>query len=317
MKLLRVLELFSNLFPLWVSLAALIALLEPQLLTWFQGPFITWGLGVIMLGMGLTLTLDDFKRILLFPSWVFMGILLQYTVMPFLGWSLGHLFSLPNAMAVGLILVSCCPGGTASNVVTYLARGNVALSVTMTAFSTILAVILTPLLVSWLAGNRIHVDAMGLFFSTLQVVICPVVLGVLINRYAHSATEMILPFAPVVAVVVIALIVGSIIGSGKQMILESGLQLIGAIVCLHFFGFLLGFGASYLKSRNPQVARTTSIEVGMQNSGLGAVLAKAHFANPAVAIPSAISSLTHCLIGSLAAGFWRLCPVGDDGEENA
>lgn len=308
----RLLSWLTNLFPLWVTLAAGLALVKPELLTWFSGPYITAGLGLIMLGMGLTLTLDDFKRICLFPAWVVTGIVLQYTVMPFLGWSLGYLFHLPAALAVGLVLVACCPGGTASNVVTYLARGNVALSVTMTAISTILAVIMTPFLTGWLAGSRIHVDSWGLLLSTLQVVLIPVAAGLWMNVHAHKFTEKILPFSPFMAVMVIALIVGSIIGSGKEIILESGLQLLGAVFSLHALGFFLGYVFSRIISRDRDVARTTSIEVGMQNSGLGAVLARAHFANPATAIPSALSSLMHCLIGSFAAALWRLRPIKEE-----
>lgn len=299
-------EFLTNLFPVWVSIAAIVALIRPELLTWFHGPFITVGLGIIMLGMGLTLSVDDFKGILLYPAWVLTGVVLQYTVMPFLGWSLSYAFNLPTPLAVGLILVACCPGGTASNVVTYLARGHVALSVVMTACSTLLAVIMTPLLTAWLAGSRIPVDASGLFISTLQVVILPIAVGIWMQKYLPKLTQTVLPFSPFAAVIVIALIVGSIIGSGKDIILESGLRLLGAVFGLHAFGFLLGYWLSRAINRNRIVARTISIEVGMQNSGLGVVLARAHFSNPAVAIPSAISSLTHCLIGSFCAAVWRL-----------
>lgn len=308
----RLLAFLTRLFPLWVSLAAAAALIRPELLTWFSGPLITWGLGIIMLGMGLTLTPQDFSRVFLFPGWVLTGIALQYTVMPALGWSLGYLFDLPSALAAGLVLVSCCPGGTASNVVTFLARGNVALSVTMTALSTLLAVIMTPFLTSWLAGSRVPVDTAGLLLSTLQVVILPVAAGIALHHFAPRVTERVLPFAPLVAILVIALIVGSIIGAGKDTILNSGLRLLSAVFCLHVLGFLAGYAASRLLSKNRIVARTTSIEVGMQNSGLGVVLARAHFVNPAVAIPSAVSSLMHCLIGSFAAAVWRLRPPADD-----
>ncbi len=298
-------EWLTHLFPGWTLLAACAALWRPELLTWFHGPWITVGLGVIMLGMGLTLSLNDFKRVLLFPAWIVTGVVLQYTIMPFLGWSLGYAFHLPAPLAVGLVLVACCPGGTASNVVTYLARAHVALSVTLTACSTVLAVVMTPFLTSWLAGSRVQVDTFGLLLSTLQVVILPIAVGLWLQRFTPRLTRAILPFSPLTAVIVISLIVGSIIGSGKQMILDSGLRLAGAVFCLHALGFALGYWLSRLIHRDRIIARTVSIEVGMQNSGLGAVLARAHFANPATAIPSAISSLTHCLIGSFCAGVWR------------
>lgn len=313
----RFTEWLTNLFPLWVSIAAGAALFRPELLTWFHGPFITIGLGIIMLGMGLTLSVEDFKGVLLYPSWVLTGAFLQYTIMPFLGWSLSDAFKLPEPLAVGLILVACCPGGTASNVVTYLARGHVALSVTMTACTTLLAVIMTPMLTAWLAGSRVPVDAAGLLVSTLQVVIVPIALGLWLQKFAPKITKAVLPFSPPAAVLMIALIVGSIIGSGKEIILESGARLLGAVFCLHAFGFLLGYWCSRLINRNRVVARTVSIEVGMQNSGLGAVLARAHFANPSTAIPSAISSLTHCLIGSFCAAVWRIRSLGPEDLKNS
>lgn len=292
------------LFPLWVFLGSAIAMIYPPSFTWFSGPLIPAGLAVIMLGMGLTLTIEDFKRILEKPVPVFLGILLQFAVMPFLGWSIGILFELNDTLAAGLILVACCPGGTASNVIAFLARADVALSVSMTAVSTMSAVILTPVLTAFYIGNRVEVDAMGLFLSTLFVVIGPVVTGLLLNRYAGRWIKPIQSISPVFAVIAIVLIVSSIIGSSKETILVSGLMMIAAVVLMHTGGFLLGFFLSKPVA-DVQSSRTISIEVGMQNSGLGAYLARAHFTDPLTAVPSAISSLTHSILGSIAAAFWR------------
>ncbi|MCK5468804.1 MAG: bile acid:sodium symporter family protein, partial [Cyclobacteriaceae bacterium] len=286
-------------------LGSTIALIEPMVFTWFSGSFITYGLGIIMLGMGLTLKTDDFKLVMKSPKWVLTGAILQFTVMPLLGWGLGYLFKLPLPFVVGLIIVSSCPGGTASNVISYLAKANVALSVTMTAVSTLFAIILTPLLTTYLIGDKIEVSAFQLFLGTIKVVLVPVLLGVLMNKYLPKFTDKILPVAPLVAVIAIVLIVASIIGQGKEEILNSGFKLIGAIISLHVCGFVIGYGVSRIFIKNIEVNRTISIEVGMQNSGLGAYLAKANFANPAIAIPSAISSATHSIIGSIAAGIWR------------
>lgn len=291
--------MFTRLFPLWVSAAAFIALIEPSVFTWFSGPWITYGLGGIMLGMGLTLSWNDFALVAKTPSWVVLGMLLQFTVMPLLGWGLGILFQLPPFFAVGLILVACCPGGTASNVIAFLANANVALSVAMTTCSTFGAILLTPFLTASLSGSYLDVDAWGLFYSTLKVVLVPVALGVLLNQYANRLTQRILPFAPATAVVLIVLIVASIIGQGKEIILSSGLNLIAAILLLHFFGFVLGYFLSKIILKNTAVSKTIAIEVGMQNSGLGAVLARENFINPATAIPSAISSLVHSIYGSI------------------
>lgn len=255
--------------------------------------------------MGLTLRPEDFKLVLRSPKWVAAAAVLQFTIMPLLGWGLGYIFKLPTPFAVGLIIVSCCPGGTASNVISYLAKANVALSVTMTAISTILAIALTPLLTTLLIGDKIEVSAFQLFLGTVKVVLVPVLFGISLNRYLPRFTSKVLPVAPLIAVIAIVLIVASIIGQGKDEILSSGINLFGAIICLHFFGFLIGFYLSKLVSSRIDVNRTISIEVGMQNSGLGAYLARANFVNPAIAIPSAISSATHSIIGSIAAGIWQ------------
>jgi len=258
-----------------------------------------------MLGMGLTLQASDFKQILKQPKWVLVGIGLQFILMPSLGWGLGKVFDLPPFFAVGLILVSCCPGGTASNVIAYLAKANVALSVCMTTVSTLVAILITPYLTSQLSGSYVNVDAAGLFYSTLKVVLLPILLGVMLNRYLPRSTSKILPFAPPVAVLLITLIVASIIGQGKEIILNSGIQLILALICLHSIGFLFGFLISLGLFRSWSVAKTISIEVGMQNSGLGVVLARENFSNPMVAIPAAISSLIHSLLGSLFVSLFK------------
>jgi BASS family bile acid:Na+ symporter len=281
------------------------ALLHPPLFTWFQGSMITLGLGGIMLGMGLTLQPADFKQIVRHPKWVLVGVGLQFIVMPSLGWGLGKVFELPPFFAVGLILVSCCPGGTASNVIAYLAKSNVALSVCMTAISTLAAILITPLLTSQLSGNYVNVNATGLLYSTLKVVLLPILLGVILNRYLPKQTAKILPFAPAVAVLLITLIVASIIGQGKEIILDSGVNLILALICLHLTGFVLGFLISLGLFKNWSVAKTISIEVGMQNSGLGVVLARENFTNPMVAIPAAVSSLIHSLLGSLFVSLFK------------
>lgn len=299
----------TNAFPVWILGGSLIAFFRPELFTWFNGPLITAGLGMIMLGMGLTLEWQDFAAVVRFPKWAMLGVLLQYTVMPFLGWALGYVFGLPAPLAVGLVLVACCPGGTASNVVTYLARANLPLSVAMTAVSTFLAVIMTPILTAWLAGSRVEVNAAGLLINTFQVVILPVTAGILLNRFLPRVTAKITPYSPMAAVFFIMMIVASIVGAGREAILDAGFRLLGAVFSLHLFGFLGGYLLSRILLRDENAARTVSIEVGMQNSGLGAVLARLNFAHPLVAIPSALSSLSHCLIGSLFAAYWRRRPV--------
>lgn len=305
----HILAALTNAFPLWVLAASVLALVRPGLFTWFSGPLIPVGLAVIMLSMGMTLGFEDFRRVARHRGQVLPGVVLQYTVMPGLGWALAGLFDLPTPFAVGLILVACCPGGTASNVISYLARVDVALSVTMTAISTLLAVVMTPSLTAVLAGSRVDVPAGGLLLSTVQVVIVPVVGGALLKGYLPRVARAVLPVAPLVAVITITLIVASIIGGGRDEVLAAGLRLVGAVFTLHALGFLLGYVMSRLWLRDEPAARTISIEVGMQNSGLGVVLAQANFASPLVALPCAISSVFHSLIGSLIAAVWRSSPT--------
>ena len=303
---------FVRLFPFWVTLGGAVALAYPPSFTWFlELGLITPGLQVIMLGMGLTLELDDFARVFKAPAAIGWGVLLQYAVMPLLGWGVGELFSLPTPFAVGLILVCCCPGGTASNVIAYLAKADVALSVSMTAFSTMFAALCTPLLTTWIVGSRVDVDALGLFLSTAKVVLLPVAVGLFMRRYMPRWTLRILPLAPAAAVLMIVAIVAAILGAQKQAVLDSGLTLVGAVVTTHSLGFAMGYLLSGIAAGFGNVARTTAIEVGMQNSGLGAVLAQAHFANPLTTIPSAISAITHCIIGSALAAWWSRHPPGE------
>lgn len=299
------LEQITKYFPFLVIVFSALSLYNPNLFIWFSGDLITYGLAGIMLGMGLTLKISDFNEVLKSPLWLLIGLVLQFTIMPFFGWLLGILFNLPPYFAVGLILVSCCPGGTASNVIVYLSKTNVALSVAMTTCSTIFAIFLTPLLTAYFSGSYLDVDAWGLFFSTLKVVLLPVGIGLSLNILSPRVTNILKPFSPSIAVILITLIVASIIGQGKDIILSSGLSLIFSIMILHLIGFIIGFIVSYMLTKNKTISKTISIEVGMQNSGLGVVLARENFINPATAIPSAISSLVHSIYGSVFVSLFK------------
>ena len=297
---------FTSAFPLIVITCSALALWHPPLFTWFTGAFITYGLGIIMLGMGITLTMEDFTRIAKMPGWVLPGIVLHYTVMPFSGWAIANFMALPDNYAVGLILVACCPCGTASNVISYLSRANLALSVTITTFSTILAVALTPWLTAALAGSRMEIDAWALFKSCLEVVLLPTIAGVMLNRYAPRLTKTMTRVSPSIAVIVIALIVASVLGAGRDQVLQAGPRLLLSVLMLHISGFGFGYLLSLWINKSETIARTISIETGMQNSGLGAQLARANFpAGSGVDVPSAISALTHCILGSALAAVWR------------
>ncbi len=299
-------RLLTDLFPIWSVLVAVVALAWPNAFDWYSGTMIRIGLGIIMLGMGLTLSLDDFRRIFVIPFALVGGVVLQFAVMPFLGWGIGYLMELPQDMAIGLVLVSCCPGGTASNVVAFLARANVALSVSMTAISTILAVVLTPLLTKFYVGERVPVDAIGLLQSILIIVILPVVAGIWINHFFGKAAKRIAVVSPFISVVFIILIVGYILAQNRDSIIENWRILVAAVFFLHVLGFGLGYALAKFMQFDEQSCRTVSIEVGMQNSCLGTALAIKHFAAlPLAAVPCAVSAVTHCILGSLAAGLWR------------
>ncbi|HHY84180.1 MAG TPA: bile acid:sodium symporter family protein [Verrucomicrobia bacterium] len=304
------LALLTNCFPVWVLAGGALALVRPGWFTWFSGEFITWGLAVIMLGMGITLSVDDFKAVFRHPRRIAAGVAAQYLLMPLLGWSVARLLQLEPGVAVGLILVACCPGGTASNVVTYLARANVPLSVLMTMCSTFAAIMFTPLLTKWLAGQYVPVDGWGLFVSTVKIVLAPLVIGLVLNRYAAGLVQKVLPVAPLVSVLTITLICASIIGESADRLKAAGAVLPLAVFLLHAGGFALGYAFGRVFGFPAVDRRTISIEVGMQNSGLGAALASRHFPlMPEAALSCAISATFHSVIGSLLAGYWRLRPV--------
>ena len=298
-------RVFVNLFPFWIIFFSFIALLMPKLFSWFDDNLITYGLGIIMLGMGLTLKVNDFKILYKNPRWTIIGVLIQFSVMPFLGWTISKIFDLPDFFAVGLILVSCCPGGTASNVIAYLSNLNVAFSVCMTFISTVVGVILTPLLISKISGELINVDLLGLISSATKVVLLPIFLGLLISKYFPSLTKRIIVYSPSVSVLLIVLIVASIIGEGKEIILGSGIYLIISVMILHLLGFAIGYIISFIFLRDKKLSKTICIEIGMQNSGLGVVLAKENYVNSSTAIPSAISSLVHSIYGSIFVSIFK------------
>ena len=300
------LERFTTLFPLWTLTGAGLALLHPPLFTWFKGDLITLGLGVIMLGMGLGLEPADFLRVGRQPRYAVLGAISQFTVMPGLAALIAAGLRLPAPLAVGLILVGCCPGGTASNVVSLIARADVALSVVMTSLSTLAAVLLTPQLTGLLAGQYVPVDAGVLLLRVLQVVLLPVAGGVVLKQGMPVVARRVQPGMPPIAVVAIVLIVASVVGSQRQALLEQGPQLLLACLLLHGGGFLLGYLIARISGASIAARRTISIEVGMQNSGLAVVLARqGGFVSPLTALPGAVSAVIHCTLGSALAEMFR------------
>ncbi|XP_051151825.1 probable sodium/metabolite cotransporter BASS1, chloroplastic [Andrographis paniculata] len=298
-------EAISTAFPVWVALGCLLGLVKPSSYDWVQPKWTVLGITLTMLGMGMTLTFDDLRGAFAMPKELFSGFVLQYSVMPLSGYFVSRLLNLPSHYAAGLILVGCCPGGTASNIVTYIARGNVALSVLMTAASTIAAVFMTPFLTAKLAGQFVAVDAIGLFMSTLQVVLLPVLAGAFLNQYFQGLVKIVAPIMPPTAVAIVAVLCGNAIAQSSSSILMSGHQVVLAVALLHASGFFFGYVLARMLGIDVSSSRTISIEVGMQNSVLGVVLATQHFGNPLTAVPCAVSSVCHSIFGSTLAGFWR------------
>lgn len=314
----RLLETIVALFPLWIVLGCVWAWNQPAAWTWFQ-PHIEVGLGVIMLGMGLTLRFADFAAVARDPKNVAIGVAAQFLIMPASGWLIARMFQLETGLAIGLILVACCPGGTASNVICYLAKANVPLSVLLTMCSTIVAIFATPLLTHWLAGAWLPVDAAALFRSMLIVVMLPLLCGVAVNtllgkmRHPEKARLWVDAIGPLLSAAVIVLIVGCIVASKKEAIARAALPLFFSVFLLHALGFGVGYLFALASGCKESLRRTISIEVGMQNSGLGAALATRHFSQFALApVPAAISAVYHCLIGSLLAAWWRSRPPASE-----
>ena len=291
-------------FALWVILFSGLALYSPESFVWLK-TYITWMLGIIMFGMGMTMTLGDFKGVLQSPKAVTIGVFAQFIVMPTLAYLLCKLFNLPTEIAIGVILVGCCPGGTASNVITYMAKGNTALSVACTSVSTILAPILTPAIFYVLASQWIDINAMSMLKSILQVVLFPIVLGLFVRAILNNKVDHYIQVMPLISVVAIVAIVAAIIAGSKAQILESGLMILGVVILHNGLGLLLGFWAARIFKLPYTDCKAISIEVGMQNSGLGVALAAVHFAlSPITAVPSAIFSLWHNISGSALATYW-------------
>ena len=285
-----------------VLATALLALVFPDALQQIRPTLINYLLGVVMFGMGLTLNLQDFKVVFSRPKDVIIGCLAQFTIMPLLAWGLSRLFSLDEALALGVVLVGCCPGGTASNVITYLAKGDLALSVGMTGVSTLLAPLLTPLLTWALAGKSVEVDVAGMLLSILWVVILPIVVGLIVKWLFPKFTEKAVDYLPAVSSIAIATIVAIIISANASKLLAGGLVILLVVVLHNLCGLGLGYLLRRLLRLSEPKKRAISIEVGMQNSGLASSLATLHFAAyPMATIPGAIFSVWHNISGALIA----------------
>lgn len=298
----RICKLISDYMGVLVLLSALAGLLFPGTLGRLKPALINPLLGVIMFGMGLTLKPADFRVVFSRPKDVIIGCLAQFTVMPLLAFALTRIFRLDAALAIGVILVGCCPGGTASNVITYLAKGDLALSVGMTAVSTVLAPVLTPLLVWLLAGEMVAVNVIGMLLSILWVVILPIALGLLVKQFWPRTTERATGYLPALSTLAICLIVLIVIAANAHKLLAGGWIIMIVIMLHNICGFGIGYLIGLLLGLPSAKRRAISIEVGMQNSGLASSLATLHFAAyPLATIPGALFSVWHNISGAVIA----------------
>ncbi|MBR3654366.1 MAG: bile acid:sodium symporter family protein [Elusimicrobia bacterium] len=300
----------SNFFGKYMAVIVLIVtaatLFIPQTGLWVSLSWINYLLMIIMFGMGLTLKFEDFKLVFVRPKDIITGCVAQFTIMPLLAFMLCKLFNLDAALMTGVILVGACPGGTSSNVITYLSKGDVALSVSMTSVNTILAPILTPLITYLLLSTTVNVDTYSMFISIINVVIIPIVLGFIINKFFGNFTQKVITILPMVSVISICMIVASVVSHNAAKILSTGLIVFTVVILHNILGYACGFGLGKMLKFNVAKTKAVSIEIGMQNSGLATSLASTSFASLAMAtVPGAIFSVWHNISGAILANIFN------------
>ena len=304
------LKKFTSLFPLWAVLLSVVAYFYPEYFAPHKGLIVPF-LSLIMLGMGVTLSVNDFLAVLKKPYVVLLGTVMQYTLMPLIAWLICLALKLPTDLMAGVILLGCCPGGTASNVICYLAKGDVALSIVLTSVSTLVAFLATPFLTWLYIGQTVNVDVMGMLVSVVKIVLVPVVFGLSINYFFEEKISKIRDIFPAISALAIVIIIAVIIGVNRGSLESMGPLVLLAVVLHNSLGLAGGYGVAKALKLSETEARTIAIEVGMQNSGLSVALAIKHF-TAAAALPGAIFSIWHNLSGAFLAGHWARDSLHDD-----
>lgn len=302
----KISDFFGKYMAVIVLIVAALALFAPPTCLWIQTTWVNYLLMIVMFGMGLTLKLEDFKLVFTRPKDILVGCASQFIIMPVLAWVLGMLFHLDAALLAGVVLVGCCPGGTSSNVITYLSNGDVALSVGMTSVNTLLAPFLTPAITYLLLKTTVTVDVASMFLSIIKVVIIPIALGFIINKFLGEFTQKLVKVLPCVSVIAICMIVAAVVSHNAEKILSTG-ALVFVVVILHnLLGYASGFGLGKLLHLNVAKTKALSIEIGMQNSGLATSLAGTAFPDLAMAtVPGAIFSVWHNISGAILANIYN------------
>ena len=298
---------FTGKYMAWIVLAiAALALFFPGICLWIQTNWINYLLMIVMFGMGLTMKLSDFTVVFSKPRDISIGCIAQYMIMPLLAFSLGKVFHLNDELLVGVVLVGTCPGGTSSNVITYLSKGDTALSVGMTSVNTLLAPLLTPLLTYLYLRTSVSVDVKSMFLSIIQVVIIPIGSGLLINRLFGKYTQKCMDILPVLSVTAICLIIAAVVSHNSEKILSTGSVIFVVVILHNLLGYLCGYLIGILCKMDMSRKKAVAIEIGMQNSGLAATLAANAFPDLSMAtVPGAIFSVWHNISGAILAGVFR------------
>lgn len=305
----KVNSLFNKYLVLFVVGVAAIALWVPQTFTWASN-YTSFFLQVIMLGMGMTMTLGDFSEVLKTPGKVLLVSAMQFGFMPLSAFLIAKLFNLPDDMALGLILVGSVPGGTSSNVITYLSNGNAPLSITSTSVSTLLAPLVTPLLLSFYGSAYVEISFWAMFLSIFQIILVPIVAGVVVNYLLSRHIDTVKEFLPTVSTLGILLVLGGTVSVNAETLMTSGLVMFLAVTLHNMSGYLIGHGVSYLVKMDEGSTRAMSIEVAMQNTGLAASLGLTHF-NPAAALAGAVGAIMHNVVGIV---YSNICQYRDKTE---
>lgn len=293
---------FSRFMAIIVLAVAALALFVPASGVWIPLKAVNYLLMVVMFGMGLTMKLNDFKVVFVHPKEMIVGCVAQFTIMPLLAFALGKIFGLEAALLAGVILVGTCPGGTSSNVITYMSKGNVALSVGMTSVNTLLSPVLTPAITYLLLRTSVNVDVWAMCLSILQVVILPIALGFVVNRFAGKFVARAVELLPVISVIAICLIVSTVVSHNAGKIMTTGAIVFVVVILHNLLGYACGFGVGKLFRMDLAKTKALTVEIGMQNSGLATSLAASAFPSLAMAtVPGAIFSVWHNISGAVLA----------------
>ncbi|ATH61979.1 bile acid:Na+ symporter, BASS family [Staphylococcus pasteuri] len=298
----RISQFATKTFIFWMLFAAVLGFIFPSHIS-ILGGFVPYLLGIVMLGMGMTIDPKDFKIVLQSPKPVIIGVILQFTIMPTLAFLIAKGFQLPPEIAIGVILVGCCPGGTSSNVMSYLAKANVALSVAITSVSTLIAPFVTPALIYIFAHEWLKVSFASMLWSVVQVVLIPIIIGFVFQKVARRFAQKTATALPLISVIAISLILAAVVAASKTQILKTGLLIFVVVILHNILGYTIGYVLAKVFRMDYKDKKAVAIEVGMQNSGLAVSLATVHF-SPLAAVPGAVFSLVHNISGPILAKYW-------------